>query len=97
MNAKRKSSPPRKASDEKMQEESNGVAADVVGMGTCTVNYHALVPETGFMKTKRISQGLEVSLGGATAQRHLARRRLPRAGSEGRRSVGPAADSRSAR
>jgi len=67
MSARRKSSPPRRASDEHMQGASNGVTADVVGMGTCTVNYHALVPETGFMKPKRISQGLEVSLGGATA------------------------------
>ena len=66
MSARRQSSPPRKAPEEKMQGESHGAAADVVGMGTCTVNYHALVPEAGFMKPKQLSQGLEVSLGGAT-------------------------------
>jgi len=67
MHARRKSSPPRKAAEEKLQGDDKGATADVVGMGTCTINYHALVPETGFMKRKVLSQGLEISLGGATA------------------------------
>ena len=67
MHARRKSSPPRKAAEEKLQGDGNGATADVVGMGTCTINYHAMVPEAGFMKRKVLSQGLEISLGGATA------------------------------
>jgi sugar/nucleoside kinase (ribokinase family) len=66
MHARRTSSPPRKAAEEKLQGDAGG-AADVVGMGTCTINYHALVPEAGFTEQKILSQGLEVSLGGATA------------------------------
>lgn len=67
MSAKRKSSPPRQTSTEKTGGESCAVTADVVGMGTCMLNYEALVPDLGFMKRKRLSQGLEVSPGGATA------------------------------
>jgi sugar/nucleoside kinase (ribokinase family) len=42
-------------------------AADVVGMGTVTMHYEALVPELGSDKRKIHSQGLEVAPGGATA------------------------------
>lgn len=67
MNAKRKPSPPRSASKEQINMECAEMTADVVGMGTCTVNYEALVPELGFTKPKRLSQGLEITPGGATA------------------------------
>jgi sugar/nucleoside kinase (ribokinase family) len=41
--------------------------ADVVGMGTVTMHYEALVPELGKAKRKVHSQGLEIAPGGATA------------------------------
>lgn len=41
--------------------------ADVVGMGTVTMHYEALVPELGEAKRKIHSQGLEIAPGGATA------------------------------
>ncbi len=39
---------------------------DVVGIGSCMMNYVALVPELGHSQRKRHSQGLEVAPGGAT-------------------------------
>jgi len=39
---------------------------DVVGIGSCVMNYVALVPELGHSQRKRHSQGLEVAPGGAT-------------------------------
>ncbi len=66
MNAKRKSSPPRSAREPAAKKECR-LAADVVGLGTCTINYEALVPKLGWQKPKVLSQGFEITPGGATA------------------------------
>ncbi len=42
-------------------------AVDVVGIGSCVMNYVAMVPELGRSQRKRHSQGLEITPGGATA------------------------------
>jgi len=67
MNAKRKSSPPRTARESGVKDNDCCQAADVVGLGTCTVNYEALVPKLGWQMPKVLSQGFEVAPGGATA------------------------------
>ncbi len=67
MNAKRKSSPPRSTRENAAADDGCCSKADVVGLGTCTVNYEALVPKLGWQKPKVLSQGFEVAPGGATA------------------------------